>query len=199
MNAAARKLSVKYLTLLALLALAAGACHKGENATGAAQSKPRAAKKAKKIDPRTVAGSEVGNLMPPYTAQWLDGKPFDLAAEREHVVFLNVWATWCGPCRAEMPYLQSLQEQYAALGLKVIGVSLDEGGVAGVNAFLTAQKIHYPSAIDPDGHIANILQTTVLPTSVLIDKTGHIVWKDAGMLSGPEPSLTKALEQVLAK
>ena len=160
---------------------------------------PGAAKTAKKLDPRTVAGPEVGNLMPPYTAQWLDGKPFDLAAERDHVVFLNLWATWCGPCRAEMPYLQSLQDQYGARGLKVIGVSLDEGGVAGVTAFLTAQKIHYPSAIDPDGHIANVMQTTVLPTSVLIDRTGHIVWKDAGMLSGPEASLTKALELALAK
>ncbi|HEX9457716.1 MAG TPA: TlpA disulfide reductase family protein, partial [Thermoanaerobaculia bacterium] len=150
-------------------------------------------------DPRTVVGPEVGNIMPTYTAQWLDGKPFDLAAERGHVVFLNLWATWCGPCRSEMPYLQSMQDQYAARGLKVIGVSVDEGGTADVNAFLAAQKIRYPSAIDPEGRIANILQTTVLPTSVLIDRTGHIVWKDAGMLTGPEASLTKALEQALPR
>ncbi len=98
-----------------------------------------------------------------------------------------------------MPYLQSMQDLYAARGLKVIGVSVDEGGTAGVSAFLAAQKIHYPSVIDPEGRIANILQTTVLPTSVLIDRTGHIIWKDAGMLTGPEASLTKALEQALPK
>ena len=190
---------MKNLILPAMLILAIGACRQSETASGAAQPQPSAAKKAtKKFDPRTVVGPDIGNLMPPYTAQWLDGKPFDLAAEQhDHVVFLNLWATWCGPCRAEMPYLQTMQDQYGARGLKVIGVSLDESGVAGVNTYLAAQKIHYPSAIDPDGHIANVLQTTVLPTSVLIDRTGHIVWKDAGMLSGPETSLTKALESAL--
>ena len=190
---------LKRLILFALLALAFAACQGSETTKGPAHVYSRVAKKAKKIDPRTVVGPEVGNLMPTYTAQWLDGKPFDLAAERGHVVFLNVWATWCGPCRSEMPYLQSMQDLYAARGLKVIGVSVDEGGTAGVSAFLAAQKIHYPSVIDPEGRIANILQTTVLPTSVLIDRTGHIIWKDAGMLTGPEASLTKALEQALPK
>jgi thiol-disulfide isomerase/thioredoxin len=203
MNAAAGKPTAKNLLLLTLLASAL-ACGRQETSSyqGTSGNKsPRSflTKKPKQVDSRTVAGADVGNLMPPYTAQWLDGKPFDLAAERDHVVFLNLWATWCGPCRAEMPYLQSLQEQYGARGLKVIGVSLDEGGVAGVSAFLTDQKIHYPSVIDPEGRIANVLQTTVLPTSVLIDRTGHIVWKDAGMITGPEASLTKALESALAK
>src|SRR5258706_4411408 len=116
------------------------ACHRSETQTAKK-------KKAKPVDPRTVVGVEVGNIMPTYEGKWLDGKPFDLAAERGHVVFLNVWATWCGPCRSEMPYLQSMQDLYAARGLKVIGVSVDEGGTAGVSAFLAAQKIHYPSVI----------------------------------------------------
>jgi cytochrome c biogenesis protein CcmG, thiol:disulfide interchange protein DsbE len=202
MSAAAGRLTAKNLALLVLLTVALACGRETSNSalgSGNASSRPFLTKKAKQADPRTVAGPEVGNLMPPYTAQWLDGKPFDLAAERGHVVFLNLWATWCGPCRAEMPYLQSLQDQYGARGLKVIGISLDEGGVAGVSAFMTAQRIRYPSAIDADGRIANVLQTTVLPTSVLIDRTGHIVWKDAGMLTGPEASLAKALEQTLAK
>jgi thiol-disulfide isomerase/thioredoxin len=173
-----------------LAAMAFTACHR---------ETPKHATKRVKVDPRQVVGVEVGNLMPAYTAEWLDGKPFDLSSERGHVVFLNLWATWCGPCRSEMPYLQSLQTQYADRGLKVIGVSLDEGGVAGVSSFLASQKITYQSAIDPEQHIATLLQTTVLPTSVLIDRTGHIVWKDAGMLTGPQPALMKALEQALAK
>lgn len=183
-----RKAIVLILTVVAL-----AACHHEEKPLATRGAKP------KKVDPRTVVGVEVGNIMPSYHSEWLDGKAFDLASERGNVVFLNVWATWCGPCRSEMPLLQGMQDQYAARGLKVIGVSVDEGGVAGVKAFLASQKIRYPSAIDPEGHIANILQTTVLPTSVLIDRTGHIVWKDAGMLSGPEPALTKAIEQSLAR
>jgi thiol-disulfide isomerase/thioredoxin len=188
---------MKKLITFVLAALVLAACHKSE--TPGVLAQPRVAKKAKKADPRTVVGTEVGNIMPAYTAQWLDGKPFNLAAEHGSVVFLNVWATWCGPCRSEMPFLQSMQDQYAARGLKVIGVSVDEGGVAGVTSFLSEKGIHYPSAIDPEGRIANLLETTVLPTSVLIDRTGHVAWKDAGMLRGPDPSLTKAIEQALAK
>ncbi len=186
----------KKLIALVLTVLAFPACQKTE--TPGAPAAPRITRKAKKADPRTVVGTEVGNIMPAYTAEWLDGKPFDLAAEHGNVVFLNVWATWCGPCRSEMPFLQSMQDQYAARGLKVIGVSVDESGIAGVKSFLAEKGIHYPSAIDPDGRIANLLETTVLPTSVLIDRAGHVAWKDAGMLRGPDPALTKALEQALA-
>ena len=176
--------------LLAILVVVA--CHRNETQTAKK-------KKAKPVDPRTVVGVEVGNIMPTYTTKWLDGKPFDLAAERGHVVFLNVWATWCGPCRTEMPFLQSLQDQYGSRGLKVIGVSVDESGTATVSAFLASQKIRYPSAIDAEGHIANILQTTVLPTSVVVDRTGHIAWRDSGSMSMSPPSLTRALEGALAK
>jgi thiol-disulfide isomerase/thioredoxin len=182
---------------LALVLLAAGlltGCGRSETP---AVPKKRAAK-PKKVDPRTVAGPEVGNLMPPYTTQWLDGKPFDIAAERGQVVFLNVWATWCGPCRAEMPFLQSLSETYGPRGLKVIGVSVDDSGVETVKDYLATTKIRYPIAIDPEVRIANVLQTTVLPTSVLIDRSGHIVWKSAGLLEGPEPVLTRALETALS-
>ena len=180
-----------------LAAVLIAAC--GQHETVSAPKRPRRAAKPKKVDPRTVTGSDVGNLVPPYKGQWLDGKPFDLGAERDHVVFLNIWATWCVPCRAEMPFLQSLQEQYAKRGLKVIGVSVDDSGVATVKEYLATTKIRYPNAIDPEGRIANLLETTVLPTSILIDRTGHIVWKSAGMLSSPDPGLTKALEASLAK
>jgi thiol-disulfide isomerase/thioredoxin len=160
--------------------------------------KKRAAK-AKKVDPRTVVGAEVGNLMPPYTAQWLDGTPFDLAAERNgHVVFLNVWATWCGPCRAEMPVLQKMHEMYGPHDLKVIGVSVDDSGVETVKEYLATTKVRYPIAIDPDVRIANVLQTMQLPTSVLIDRSGHIVWKSTGDLKEADPGLMKALETSLA-
>jgi thiol-disulfide isomerase/thioredoxin len=185
------------IVAVALAAIALAACRRVETPPGA-PPKPRIGRKAKKVDPRTVVGIDVGNIMPPYKARWLDGKPFDLAAERGHVVFLNIWATWCGPCRAEMPYLQTLQDQYAARGLQVIGVSVDSDGPKVVKAFLESEKIRYPSAIDPDNRIVNLLQTTVLPTSVLLDRTGHIVWKGEGAILGPEPSLTKAIEQALA-
>jgi thiol-disulfide isomerase/thioredoxin len=180
---------IRRLSLFAFLLMLAAGCARDESAP--------VAKKKVKVDPAKVAGIEVGNLMPAYSADALEGGKFDVAQEKGRVVFLNVWATWCGPCRAEMPFLENLHQKNAPRGLKVVGVSVDEGGVAPVKEFLSAQKITYPIALDPDGRIATMLQTTVLPTSVLIDRSGHIVWKGYGMVNGSEPALTKALEKAL--
>jgi thiol-disulfide isomerase/thioredoxin len=137
--------------------------------------------------------------MPAYSAQTLDGKPFDLASERGNVVFLNVWATWCGPCRFEIPELETMHNKYAGQGFKVIGVSVDESGADAVRAFVKEQKMTYPIEVDPEGKLANLLQTTVLPTSILIDRDGTIVWRHFGLLSSGDESLTKALDAALAQ
>jgi cytochrome c biogenesis protein CcmG/thiol:disulfide interchange protein DsbE len=145
------------------------------------------------------ARTEVGDPMPPYTAKFLDGKPLDLAAEKGNVVFLNVWATWCGPCRFETPELQALQNQYATNGLKVIGVSVDEGDAEAVKTFVGEQKITYPIAVDPEGRIANLVQTTVLPTSLLIDRGGKIVWRQIGAIMPNDAKLKAAVEKAVAE
>ena len=141
--------------------------------------------------------ADVGTTLPPYTAQMLDGKTFDAAAERGNVVFLNLWATWCGPCRFEIPELQSMHNKYASRGFKVVGVSLDDTGVAGVKEFVAKNSMTYPIAYDPDGKIAAILQSSVLPTSVIVDRTGHIVWKKYGPVSMSDPTLNEALTKAL--
>jgi thiol-disulfide isomerase/thioredoxin len=148
----------------------------------------------------TAPSTEVGATMPPYQATMLDGTPFDLAAERgRNVVFLNLWATWCGPCRFEIPELEKMHAKYAPRGFEVVGVSVDEGGAEAVKPFVKEQTIGYPIALDPNGKIANILQTTVLPTSVVIDRNGKIVWRRIGALMGPDATLDAAIEKALAK
>lgn len=163
---------------------------------------PVASKPAKKRVEQTptAPSAEVGATMPPYQATFLDGKPFDLAAERgKNVVLLNVWATWCGPCRFEIPQLEAMHKKYAPRGFEVVGVSIDEEGAGAVTAFVKDQPIGYPVAVDPSEKIANVLQTTQLPTSVLIDRGGKIVWRRIGALQGPDPSLDAALEKALGK
>lgn len=145
------------------------------------------------------ARTDVGDPMPPYTAKYLDGKPLNLAGEKGNVIFLNVWATWCGPCRFETPELQALHNQYAAKGMKVIGVSVDEGETEAVKTFVSEQKITYPIAVDPEGRIANLLQTTVLPTSLLLDRNGKIVWRQIGAIMPNDAKLKAALEKAVAE
>jgi thiol-disulfide isomerase/thioredoxin len=150
------------------------------------------------VTPATDSDSAVGTKMPPYKAELLDGKPFDIEAEHGNVVFLNLWATWCGPCRFEIPELQKLQAQYASQGFKVVGVSLDESGKDAVQQFVTEHSMTYPIALDPEGKLANVFQTTVIPTSVLIDRKGNIVWKKYGMIT-VDDELKHKLETALAE
>jgi thiol-disulfide isomerase/thioredoxin len=131
--------------------------------------------------------------MPAYRAKLLDGSPFDLTAEKGNVVLLNVWATWCGPCRFEIPELKKLHDEFSPRGFKVVGVSVDEGDPAEVKQFVTDQKMNYPVVLDPEGRIANLLQTMVLPTTVLIGRDGKIVWRQVGALPPGDEKLTAAI------
>lgn len=145
------------------------------------------------------AAKPAGPAMPAYKVKWLDGSTFDLASQKGTVVLLNLWATWCGPCRYEIPELGKLHAKYASRGFKVIGVSIDEGGENDVKQFVTDQKIGYPIALDPEGKLATILSTTVIPTSILVDRAGGIVWKHFGIVDMKDAELTKALESALAR
>ncbi len=187
-----KKAAVVFALLLAF------SCKKGEetaktdthgsgNARGATSTAPAA----------TATGTEVGLLMPEYSSMWLDGSKFELAKRRENVVLLNVWATWCGPCRYEIPELQALHNRYKDRKFEVIGVSVDESGVDSVKQFVEQQKMTYPIALDAEGKVANILQTTMLPTTVLLDREGKIVWKRFGAIMPNDQELVKAIEATL--
>lgn len=182
------------IALMLLLSVVVGCAR--EEAPAVLRRRPR---KPPKLDPAKVVGTEVGNLMPAYDTKALDGSTIDLTALRGRVVVVNVWATWCVPCRAETPTLVAIQNQYGGRGLKVIGVSVDEGGVEGVKEFVDTQKVNYTIGLDPEGRIANVIQTTVLPTTLVLDRTGHVVWREAGMISAGDASLTKAIEAALPK
>jgi len=192
-------------TLCTLLLVTACAKQETKPSNPAQPQKPATksapSSKTAKEEPADLASArtDVGDPMPPYSAKYLDGKPLTIAAEKGNVVFLNVWATWCGPCRFETPELQSLQNQYAAKGLKVIGISVDEGETEAVKTFVAEQKITYPIALDPEQRIANLVQTTVLPTSLLIDRNGKIVWRQIGAILPNDAKLKAAVEKAVAE
>jgi thiol-disulfide isomerase/thioredoxin len=190
-----------------LITIAALACHKGEKPAAPAQpaAKPAAARTQTTPAPAPAPASEtasasanVGDMMPAYTAKTLDGGAYDLASERGKVVLVNVWATWCGPCRFEIPELEKMHTKYADKGFKVVGVSLDEGGIDPVKEFVRDHSMTYPVAMDPDGHLANIFHTGVIPTSVVVDRQGKIVWKKFGAVDAGDKSLQDAVTKALA-
>ena len=112
----------------------------------------------------------------------LDGREIPPAALRGKVVIVNFWATWCGPCRAEVPDLVALQAKYKDT-LQVIGISEDEAGVDVVKRFAAEHRINYPIAMmTPD--IGQLFPgISALPTSFIIDRESRIVQKHVGMLN----------------
>lgn len=187
---------------LIALAISAMSCKRTEKPAAPAVSgfdaKRGAPQPPQQAAPQAGATTDVGAPMPEYAAMYLDGSKFDLAAKRDKVVLLNVWATWCGPCRYEIPELQQLSEHYAGRGLEVVGVSVDESGIESVRDFVKEQKkMTYPIVLDAEGKIANLLQTSVLPTSVLVDRSGKIVWKKYGAIMPDDAELKKALDDAV--
>ena len=181
--------------MLILVAVALACSRENRSPASNQPVKRGTTRRAEQAPPST----DVGATMPAFQATMLDGAPFDLAAERSKVVFLNVWATWCGPCRFEIPELEKMHAKYGPRGFEVVGVSVDENGAEAVKPFVKEQRVGYPMVLDPPGKIANLLQTTVLPTSVLIDRSGKIVWRRVGALTGPDATLDAAIDKALGK
>gem|GEM_PF-533037 len=159
-------------------------------------SKPAPSKETEAADPQVALASRLSA----YTLEDSDRHEFSIASLRGKAVLLNVWATWCGPCRAEIPQLNALTETSSREGLEVIGISIDEPGTeASVLAFGRAQKIGYRIAFDSKGKIADVMQTTVVPTTVLLDRQGRVVSYLVGPLDTKTPPFQAALRQALQK
>ncbi len=114
-------------------------------------------------------------VAPALKLQSIEGKPVQLSDYKGKIVVLNFWATWCPPCRAEIPDLVSLQKQYAAQGVVVLGVSMDEGGPAKVASFAKKYGINYPVVMGDEKTSVAYGGIQVLPTTFIIDRKGNVV------------------------
>jgi thiol-disulfide isomerase/thioredoxin len=124
-------------------------------------------------DPATV---------PVFGARDLEGHDLSSAAWRGKVVLINFWATWCGPCRAEIPDLVALQEKYRDQ-LQIIGISEDEGPVADVKRFAADHKINYPIVMTSPEIRKLFPAVNALPTSFILDRESRLVQKHVGILT----------------
>jgi cytochrome c biogenesis protein CcmG/thiol:disulfide interchange protein DsbE len=186
----------RWSVLLVVLVVALSSCKRGEKPVSG-DSAGSSAGKADARPVQTAAGTEAGAMMPEYSAMNLDGTRFELASRRDRIVLLNVWATWCGPCRYEIPELQRIHDAYGKRGFEVVGVSVDEGEAESVRQFVAENKMTYPVVLDPQGKLANVLETSVLPTSVLIGRDGRILWKKVGAILEGDEELKNAIEKAL--
>jgi peroxiredoxin len=140
----------------------------------------------------------VGAPVPAYAAVSLDGDSVSIAAHRGSVVLVNVWATWCHPCRTEIPHLRALYDRYRDRGFTVVGVSVDAEGTDDViRAFMQEFDMTFPVWRDPDERISTRFLTVGVPATFLVDRGGVLRWKKTGPIAPGDTALASAIERAL--
>ncbi|MBM3120646.1 MAG: TlpA family protein disulfide reductase, partial [Chloroflexi bacterium] len=135
-----------------------------------------------------VVGPLVGSLAPDFSARSLDGPSIRLSELRGRAVVLNFWATWCAPCRAEMPLLDERSRAWAERGLIILGANFDEPE-EDVRAFRDELGLSFPLLLDPGGEIQSLYRVIGYPTTYFIDAEGviravHLGVMDEAQLDG---------------
>ena len=142
---------------------------------------------------------QVGDAAPEFQAMSLDGeRTVALTDYAGKVILVNLWATWCAPCRFETPYLQSVFEENQDRGLMVVGVSVDSpSAYDSVNDFLEEMGVTYDILLDPDMVSTDAFLPIGYPASYLIDGDGVIRFTRLGPIAEGDPEFLEALEQTL--
>ena len=129
---------------------------------------------------------------PDFTLRDLEDHDVSLGQFKGKVVLVNFWATWCGPCGIEIPWLMEFQQKYSARGFTVLGVAMDEEGKSAVAPFVarerfkvggTLQSMNYPIVLGSDATAEKFAGLVGFPTSILISKDGRVVKRVAGLVS----------------
>ena len=152
-----------------------------------------------RIAPQIAAAAGVASAnvaVPPFSVTTLDGQHLSDASLKGRVVLLNFWATWCPPCRVEMPGFQRVYERYRADGLVVVGVAMDQGGTAGIARFLADHHITYPVGLATPEIVQQFGGVRLLPTTFLIGRDGRVRNEVSGLFASA--ALDQAVQRLLA-
>ena len=148
--------------------------------------------------PIALGACSSGPQAPDFVAQDLKGQAVKLSSHRGKVVFLNLWTTWCPPCRMEMPAMQELAKKLAGEDFVMLGVSEDDGGKAEVEKFVEEMKIGFPVLIDPEGDVGRRYGITGYPETFVIDRDGRQVARFIGPRDWRDPAIERDLRTLIS-
>ena len=131
---------------------------------------------------KTIIAAKVGNISPDFTLADLDGKEHTLTEYQGKGVVINFWATYCPPCKKEMPYLENAYQKYKEQGIEILAVNAAEPTIL-VNQYISQKNLTFPILLDRDELILENYQVQNLPVTFFIDSNGEVVNKVSGELS----------------
>jgi thiol-disulfide isomerase/thioredoxin len=161
------------------LVLAVGGCSKDKEKQAAGSAR--------------VAATE-GASAPDFTAADLSGKTVTLSQLRGKVVLVNFWATWCPPCREEIPSMVKLNQAMAGKPFQMLALSIDEGGKEAIDGFFKSSGQTLPAYLDGEQKVARLYGTTGVPETFVIDKKGAILKKVVGGMDWSAPDVISYLD-----
>jgi len=126
---------------------------------------------------------KVGRKPPDFSLKDTNGKRLSLSGYKGKVVVLNFWATWCGPCKTEIPWFIEFEKQFQSRGFTVLGVSMDEDGWKVINPYVAEHKINYPIVLADEEVNESYGGIEALPTTLLIGRDGKVAFLHAGLIS----------------
>jgi len=153
---------------------------------------------ARAATPRTVPAAQVQRALASHALKTIDGKPLAWRTAENQVVIVNFWASWCAPCRRELPQLDDMHQELARQGARVIAVSIDSEA-ANARRFQQKHGLSLPIAFDgPDG-LARTLDLPSIPYTVVLDRSGRVAWStqdsDARALAELQATTRRLLTQ----
>jgi thiol-disulfide isomerase/thioredoxin len=142
-------------------------------------------------------GGLMGNVAPDFELPALDGKNLKLSDLRGKAVLLNFWATYCGPCKIEMPWFVELQKEYGPQGFQIVGVAMDDASTEDIARFAKEMGVNYPILLGKDSVAQSYGGVSVLPTTFFLDRDGKLIAREFGLRSRSDfvDDIKKALSQ----
>ncbi|MDM7862022.1 TlpA disulfide reductase family protein [Alteromonas sp. ASW11-36] len=130
---------------------------------------------------------------PDFTLPSRDGDNRRLAEERGNIVLVNFWASWCGPCREELPEMEALQQKYEDMGFTVLAVNVDDKPEK-ADVLLDDIEVTFPVLFDTQGEVSELYDVSAMPTTVIVDRNGIARLTHKGYTAGDEKKYEKAIK-----
>ncbi len=133
---------------------------------------------------------------PDFTLKSLSGENLKLSELRGQVVLINFWASWCGPCRQEMPLLDELYQRYQKLGFTILGVNVEQD-THDAQTLLREHPVHFPILFDQQSIASKLYELNAMPSTVLVDRNGNVRYLHQGYAPGYEQNYQQQVSELL--